>query len=225
MSRRDGRQRDAGSLVYGGVPRVDLMPPEVAIRRREAGVRNSLIAGVVVVVLLVAGGVAASVWFAAQAEDRLAAERQLTEELLATQLQYSEVRSVQSQINQIVQQRDELLTVDLLWRDEIAPYLAPLGGATVDAISVSSNAPFSTPLGLDGPLRAPRVATVSFSVSTDGVPEAAAWLRAFALVETYSDASIDTVVAEDGGYLSTITLNLNELALSERLITDEGDGS
>lgn len=217
MSRRDSRERDTtSSLVYGGVPRAHLMPPEVALRRREAGVRRALIAGILVVVLVVAAGIAGSFWFSGQAGERLAEERRTTEELLATQLQYSEVSRLQSQARTIDAQRAELLGVEVLWQEELAPYLGVLGGAVVTTLTVQSNAPFAPPLALEGPLRAPRVATVSMTVQTAESPPAPQWLRDFALVDTYADASISTVVADDDGFLSTITINLNESALSNR---------
>ena len=227
MSRRDSRERETtGTLVYGGVPRARLMPPEVAIRRREAGVRRSLIAGLLLVVLLVAAGVVGGLWFSGQAEQRLAEERRVTEELLATQLQFSEVSRVQAQARSITEQRDELLGVEVRWREVLAPYLAVLEGGQVDTIAVQSNAPFSPPLATDGPLRSPRVATVSLTVVSTDSPPAPQWLRAFALVDTYADASISTVVAEDAGFLTTITLNLNQAALSTAVTaTTDGDDS
>ena len=77
MSGRDAREQS--TVVFGAVPRAHLMPPEVALRRKESARRRGLVAIVALVVVLVVGAVAASFWYAAQAEARLAAERQVTE--------------------------------------------------------------------------------------------------------------------------------------------------
>ena len=54
MSRQ--QSRDASSaLVYGAIPRAQLMPPEVALRRRESSRRRGLIALVVATFVFLAG--------------------------------------------------------------------------------------------------------------------------------------------------------------------------
>lgn len=222
MSRRDARTREATTLVYGGVPRASLMPPEVGLRQRETARRRWLISLVVVVLLLVVAGIFGSYTVAAQAEQRLAEERLLTEELLATQLQYSEVVQLQAQVESITGQRLSLAETEILWRDTLTPYIAVLAGeGTITQLSASNAGPFAPPLGLQGPLRTPRVATVQLFVSTPGLPPAGAWMEALAQVDTYADASIDSVVQEDDTYVTVITLNLTGEALSARFAAEE----
>ena len=70
MSKRE--KSEGGALIYGGIPRANLMPPEVAQRRRESTRRRSLIALSGLVVAIVIGGVVASFLYAAAAEQRRA---------------------------------------------------------------------------------------------------------------------------------------------------------
>lgn len=210
--------RDTGALIYGAVPRANLMPPEVAIRRKEAARRRGLLSLVLLVFLLVMGGVVASNVAAAQAEQRLNDERDLTQQLLTEQLEYVEVQRIQSRLAAIDAQRALIAGVDISWRDVLAPYLDVLGANdVVDGVVAASNLPFEPPLALDGPLRMPRSATVELSILSGSMPDPHRWVRAWESEPTFADASIDSIVLEEGaGWLTTITLNVSAEALSSR---------
>ncbi len=227
MSRR--AKSDAGALVYGGIPRAHLMPPEVAMRRRESARRRSLIALSGLVAAVVIAGVVASFLYAAAAEQRLAEERRITDQLLATQLQYSEVTQVRGDLQTIADLRTELAAVEVLWADALAPYLSVLGSRNVvSEITVRSDEPAQPQLGVAGPLRQPRVATVSLIVTTPDVPRPWAWIRAWEQLDAFADASIDRVTLNEGeSYDVAITINLSIDALSQRFAPEgtEGEGS
>lgn len=220
MSRNE--KRPVGALVFGGVPRAHLMPPEVALRRKEAGRRRGLIAVTILVLLLTMAGIAVSYLAAAAAEVRLAAERRTTEELLATQLSYTDVIKVQNQLASVTDVRATLAAVEVLWGPVLDPYLSVLSAdEIIEDLSFQGASPAEAPLGISGPLRAPRVATVTIVVSTSTQPEPWRWYRAWEKLDTFADASIDNVVLLEAVYETTITINLNELALSQRFPSDE----
>lgn len=219
MSKRD--KVDAGALVYGGVPRARLMPPEVAMRRKESARRRSLIALTALVAAVTVAGIVAAFLAAAAAEQRLAEERRITEQLLAQQLQFTEVTQVRGDLQVIADLRSQLGSVDVLWLDALAPYFSPFtDGSTVDEITVISDAPSQPQLGLGGPLREPRVATISMTVFTPGQPTPWLWFRAWEQVPTFADASIDRITLGDSGYDTVVTINLNADALSGRYSAD-----
>lgn len=219
MSTRD--KADSGALVYGGVPRASLMPPEVAMRRKESARRRSLIALTALVAAVTVAGIVAAFLNAAAAEQRLAAERVLTEQLLAQQLEFTEVTQVRADLQIIADLRTQLGAVDVLWLDALAPYFRPLGsGAAVDALTVISDAPAQPQLGVTGPLRQPRVATISLTVVTPAEPTPWLWLRAWEQIPTFADASIDRITLIDAGYETVVTINLNAEALSGRFLPD-----
>lgn len=220
MSRRG--VRESGALVYGMVPRAHLMPPAVAIQRKERGRRRSLISLTIVVLAATVAGVVGSSLFAADAEARLAQERRTTEQLLATQLEFTEVTLVRGQTQSITDVRNQLATLEVLWRDTVNPYLGVLGDdEVVETLTFSSNAPARPPIGTTGPLREPRVATISMVVVTTELPAPQVWFRQWQLIDTYADASIDSITLQQQGYKTTITINLNDLALSQRFAEEE----
>lgn len=215
MSRRE--QREQGALVYGAIPRANLMPPEVAMRRKESARRRGLVTAVIGVVALTIAGTVGAFFYAAGAEARLVDERRVTDELLATQLEYTEVTLVRGQLQAITDVRAQLAGVEVLWREELRPYLAALSpGEVVDAMSFSSNAPAEPLIGVTGPLRSPRVATARIVVITENLPRPWEWIRDWELIETFGDASIDSITRQQDGYETTVTINLSELALAQR---------
>jgi hypothetical protein len=217
MSRQ--QSRDASSpLIYGALPRAQLMPPEVALRRRESSRRRGLIALVAVVLVLVVGGIVATYWLAAAAQQRLEAERAVTQQLLAEQLEYVEVLGIQERLDAVVAQREALAGVEVLWRSVLQPYLAVLDSSeVVEAVNAEGNAPFEPLLTQDGPLRAARSATVLLTVATAELPDSSSWLRAWEQLEGFADASIDSIALDgEDGYLTIVTLNLSSAVLTEQ---------
>jgi hypothetical protein len=222
MSRKDGRE--SGALVYGAVPRAHLMPPEVAMQKKERGRRRGLVTAVIAVVALTAAGTVGSYLFAASAETRLADERRMTEQLLATQLEFTDVTQVRGQLQSITEVRAQLATVEVLWQETLAPYLAVFSAdEQVESLSFESDSPAEPALGLTGPLRSPRVATIRLVVTTAELPVPYVWYRAWEEIDTYADASIDSITFLQDGYKTTVTINFNELALSQRFGDEEAD--
>ena len=220
MSRRDGHE--TGALVYGAVPRAHLMPPEVAMRKKERGRRRGLVSAVIAVLALTVAATAGSFFVAASAEARLAGERRTTEQLLATQPEFAEVTQVRGQLTSIADVRGQLATVEVLWDVTLAPYLAVLSAnEQVTSLTFLSDAPAEPALGLTGPLRSARVATVRLTVVTADLPRPYVWYRVWQRLDTYADASIDSVTAIQDGYETTVTINLNDLALSQRFSDEE----
>lgn len=220
MSRRD--QRDQGALIYGGIPRANLMPPEVALRRKDLARRRGLLVVAGAVVAATVAGVVASFLYAGAAEQRLADERRVTEQLLATQLEYSEVVIIRSQLGAITDVRAQLSGVEVLWAESFAPYLAVFSAAeVVDSLDFFSNAPAEPLIGVEGPLRSERVASATIVVRTATLPNPQLWLRAWEDIDTYADASIDSITLLQDGYDTTVTINLNDTALAQRFATEE----
>ncbi len=224
MSRR--AQTPSGSaIVFGARPRAQLLPPEVEWQRREAGRRRGLLSLVVVVLLIVAAGISASVWYSSQATGQLEVSQAETERLLAEQLEYAEVVQLRSTLRSTEQTRAELAGVEVLWQEILLPYREILeADGRITALQLAGNIPGAEPLAPAGPLREPLSARVTMTIQTVTVPPADDWVRQLSALPTLADVSVDSITSDDDtAYTSTLTINLNDAALSERFGTAEGD--
>jgi len=201
------------------------MPPEVEWQRREAVRRRGLLSLVVVVVVIVAGGISASFWYSSQATGQLEVAQAETERLLADQLDYSEVVQLRSTLRSTEQTRAELAGVEVLWEEILLPYRNILeADGRITVLQLVGNVPGVEPLTPSGPLREPLSARVTITIQTVAVPPADDWVRQLSAITTLADVSVDSITsADDTGYTSTLTINLNDAALSERFATEEGD--
>src|SRR5690554_4082752 len=91
--------KDTTGLVVGGEPRIDFLPPEVKAGKRARRTLRSLIALVLAVVVVCAGGYVFASSLAVQAQVALAEEQAKTQALLQEQSQYSEARTVAGQVS------------------------------------------------------------------------------------------------------------------------------
>lgn len=223
------KKTDKG-LVLGGEPRVELLPPEVGLRAKAAELRRRLALALVLSLVIVGVGYGLAWVVARSAEDRLAEAQQRTTQLITEQLKYAEVTQVSGASARIAQVREVGTSTEVLWRsviDEIRSILPE--GTTLSGVTAVGRAPWDPDLTVTGPLRAPRVATLTVVVTSPTVPDAAALVRALGKLTGYADASADSVVKEGEAYTTTITLNLDAEALSGRFApADEqepdGDG-
>ena len=192
--------------------------------KREKARRRGLVAITLFAAAVAIAGTVGATWLASVAQERLAAERRTTDTLLAEQLEYADVTRLQARLIAVDDVRASVANVDIDWRSELQPYIRVVGDeGSVRALDVQGNVPFGSPLTLQGPLRTPRSATVILTVVTTAEPEPWRWLRAWSEINTFADASVDSVTFEDGeGFITVLTINLTADALSERA-TVEGD--
>lgn len=221
-TKKDAKPDEA--VVFGGVPRVDLMPPEVAQGRRDARTRRTLGSLVLLVLALTAAGAIVASWWAGQAQQRLTDARNETLRLQQERLAYSEVTQLQSRIDAIIDQRQALAAGEVLWQDTVDPLLGIViaDGGVAQQVQIVGSAPGAEPLGVTGPLRQPRVASVTLEVQTPELPDGPGWLRSLASNPMVADASIDSIVGDpEAGYSTRITINVGENAYSGRFIEEE----
>jgi hypothetical protein len=76
-----------------------------------------------------------------------------------------------------------------------------------------------------GPLREPRVATLTFVISSPTIMDATANVRSLVDVPGFADATPDSVTEADGIYSTTVTLNVDKKALSNRFADETKEAS
>lgn len=210
------------ALVLGGEPRVQLLPPEVGARIRAAYLRRVSVLVLALAVVVVGGGYLLATLHADKQEADLAAAQAETQALLAEQLEYSEASLSSNMIATITAARAQNVVTEVLWSDVIAAIKASLpSGVIIESATMVGRAPWEPELEPAGPLRQPRVATIEFVISSPTIFDATAIVRGLVNVPGFADATPDTVSAEAGLFSTTVTLNINDLALSGRFGTEE----
>jgi hypothetical protein len=212
-------------LVLGDEPRVDLLPPEVHARAKMHALRRMLGLVVVLAVVVVAGGYLFATIRSAAAEAELSAAQDRTLELLAEQGEYSEASAASDLVDAALTDRVTVVSNEVPWADVIDAIRRLLPPeTTLDSATMTARSPWAQEMVTQGPLRAPRVATITFDVKSPSLLDTPAVVRALATIPGYADATPDLVVRNDTTFITTITLNLNAGALTDRY-ADEKDES
>lgn len=208
--------RKGSDIALGGEPRVNLLPPEVALRKKARGVRRGLVALVIAVLVLVAGGYAFATFRSIEAQGALATAQQRTQDLLTEQLKYIEVTAVTGNVQAVKDARTVGTSTEVLWNDYYIKIrdILPVG-ATLEAFTVNGRAPWEPEFLPAGPLRDPRAATVTFVLVTEAPIDYQAFTKKLAAIKGFSDVSPD-VLDQNGAYKATFTFNLTADALSGR---------
>jgi hypothetical protein len=218
------KPKNNDSLLLGGEPRVDLLPPEVRGERKAKSTRRALAfgaLGVLLVVLLASGG---ATLLAVQSQSALSAEQARTITLLAQQSKFIKVRQVQKEITLGKAAQQVGASTEIDWQKYLDSVQATLpGNVTIKAITVDSASPLATYGQATAPLQGARVATLSFSATSPTLPEVPTWLTALATLPGFEDAIPGSVTLDTtlNLYTANITMHINEAAFDERFATKE----
>jgi len=205
------------SVVVGGVPVVDLLPPEVrAERRAGVAVRRTWfgVAGAAAVVAIAVGAATAS---GIQAQGDLQAAQAETQQQLLEQGKYTEVRDVQSDIERLTAAQVVGGSTEIIWRDFLTDLQGTLpAGVSVTTITLDQASPIADYAQADSPLQGARVGTLTFTAESATLPSVPDWLDGLATLPGYTDATPGTVSLEEGVYDATVTMHIDQRAFSGR---------
>lgn len=212
------------TVVFGGVPRADLLPPE--IRREHAGrkTRRNLLWAVVAVIAVVFVGTGASYYFALTSQISLLAAQERTNELLVEQQKYSEVRVIQDELSDVGAAQKVGASTEIDWKAYLDKVEASLpDGVAIGAVTIEGASPMVDYEQPDAPLQGVRVATLTFGAVTETLPDTDAWLVALAELPGFTDANPDSLSLDEitGLYTAVITMHIGEGAWSERFVPEE----
>jgi hypothetical protein len=209
-------------LAIGGVPRADLLPPEIRHEAKTRGQRRVIVALVaLVVVAVVASSIAASV-LAMVSSQQMVAANERTNEILAEQSKYVVVRQYNDQVEVAEAARAVGVSTEIDWGTYLPEITSRLSAdATIDNLTVASTSPtVALPQG-SGPFDVASLAEITFTVSTSGFPAVATWLDSLTTIPGFADAVPSTIALESGKYSVNFTMHVNEGALSNRFSTNE----
>ncbi len=206
------------SLVAAAEPRVDLLPPEVRAERHARMVRNRLLLGVLLALVVMAGGTALATLQAVKAQSQLSAEQARGQAVLLQQQKYVEVRKVQAELKLIRAAEQVGTSTEIDWRKYLNAVQATLpANVVIDTVHIDSATPLAPYAQSTVPLQGARVATLSFTAKSATLPQVPAWLDALTALPGYADASPGSVTRDAGGsYSVKITMHINGQAFTNR---------
>lgn len=199
------------------VARVDLVPPIVEIRRKNAATERKLVAGLLALLIaIVAGGLAVAM-LAFTAEGTLAAERVRSQLLLNEQKQYTEVSAVKAQLGAYDGATLAALYSEADWArlmtelDTVLPDDVTLASESITVKGLSDDTSgIIEATGLD----APGVIEISFTANAERFDSPTPLLNALKGLTGYVSATVDAVAASnDAGYTITGIVQLGADAL------------
>jgi hypothetical protein len=205
-------------LVLGASPRVDLLPPEVADRKRGAAVRRGLVFGVVGALVLSAGGYAFASWQAIEASAKYDDARLTTSTLLAQQSEYSNVRALTQQLVTVADARQAGARTEIDWNAfflRVVPTLP--AGVSIDSFAIKSGSPLVAVAPPTIPGQTARAANSTFTVSSPSLELAQAWIVALKNLPEYGGAMATSISKEEAGpYTLTVQLAITDVAYTHR---------
>lgn len=217
--------RASKDLPLGAMPRVQLMPPEFAQRQRATTIRRRLLGAMLLSIVVVSLAYAAAFLYAQTSAANLARAEDRTQELLAQQLQYSEVSTANADIARLDGLVEFVGANDISWKRIVDDLRSRLpAGVALALVTAEAPAPWDPPLTVAGPLRQERVATSSIQITAPTTELVTEFTRALATIPGYADSSIDAITYDGGAVNAVITLNLNsETYESARTSVDEAE--
>jgi len=192
---RTGR-KESGRSYAGGLPQVNLLPPEVAAGRRIKEVKGWLGLAVVGAIVLVVLGYAVAALDVGRANDARAFEQNRTSDLLSEKAKYVAVTPVLADLGLVKQAQVAAGAPEVLWQPYLNAITAVLpADATVSSLAVATNDAKAT--GSGDPLVTQGVATITLVGTTSSVPDTATWIKALDSVPGFADARV-SVAKRDG---------------------------
>ena len=214
------------SLVLGGEPRVFLLPPEAAQREKARGARRLSILLLVLVIVAVGAGYGYAFSLNTTAQGALAEAQSQSAALVKQRKQYSKATAVAAKVTDVTDAKTLGASTEVLWSDLISAVRGSLPeGVLIESATMKARAPWEPEMLPAGPLREPRVATLTFVISSPTILDATAIVRSLVDVPGFADATPDSVTEADGIYSTTVTLNVDKKALSNRFATDSKEAS
>jgi len=205
--------KNSQRLVVGGVPRADLLPPEIKQDKVAGRQRSNLIAGLVLVVFLVVVAYGISTFLAIGANASLEAAQKRSSDLLAEQAEYSEVRELQAQLSAAQASLLVASAPEVDW----SPFLADFY-ATLPAGSIIKNVTVTPPgtVAVTSPLYDGGIVEIVAEVTMPTVPDNAAWMGRLQTLPGFTDWSPTTIADDNAAFKVTVTIHLGQDALWAR---------
>lgn len=213
-------------VAVGGPPRVDLMPPEVQLKRSQLRTRRSLrlvLFAVFLVVVVACGG--AWAW-STLAQTSLATAQSEQQSLIAQQAKYSKVTTIQDATTLIKAAQIVGDATEIDWQDYLSRLQATLpAGVTLATVSIDTADPMTAYAQSATPLQGDRIATLAFTATSPSLPSIPVWLDGLKTLPGFVDATPGQVSLADGVYSADVTMHIGTDAFANRFDPKKKDAA
>lgn len=218
------RAKKGPQTVMGGLPQVNLLPPEVRAARGLRSLKRWLAMALVVVLVLCAAVFALAKFAKVAADDELSTAQAETQRLQTEQQKYAEVPRVLGALQNATAARALGMSTDVSWASYYAAVTAVLPtDVSIDSLAMTSQSASGTAATATAanPLQAASVAQIQFIGRSTTVPNTAAWLDALNGVPGFADAwaSSATITQSQNKttyYNVTVTVQVTSIAYTHR---------
>jgi len=213
-----------GEAVIGGEPRVDLLPVEVHVGRRQRALARRAWLGVVVIAVAVALAVAGAGLNAVQRAADLTAVESETNSLLQQQQKYAEVRTTEQQSALIESGQKVGGATEIDWQGYVSELQAALpAGVTIASLGIDSAGPTAVYTQSSTPLQGQRIGTITATVDSPTIPSVPDWTDSLEELRGYVDSSIGSINQQSSGtgYTADITIHIDEKAYDGKYVKGE----
>jgi hypothetical protein len=203
----------------GGAPRVDLMPPEIRLKRSQLRTRRKLRLGLFGVFLVVVAACGGTWVLATVSQTTLAAAQSQQQQLLAQQATFSDVTTIQASIGLIKAGQKVGDSTEIDWNAYLTKLQATLpAGVTFSTVTITTTTPLTSLGQSTTPLEGSRVATLLFTASSPTLPSVPELLNALKTLPGFVDATPGDVssAGDVGGYTANVTMHINTQAFANR---------
>jgi hypothetical protein len=206
-----------GALTVGGAPRVDLMPPEIRVKRSQLRTRRKLRLGLVAVVAITALGCGGAIAWNVVNQATLAVGQLQQQQLLGQQGQYGEVKSTLGGIALVQAGQRVGASAEVDWSGYLGSISAALpAGMSLTQVTIDSASPVSGFAQPTTPLQGGRIASVTIEARSADLPSVSAVMNGIAALPGYVDATPLASTYDSGTYTSTLTFHVGTAALTNR---------
>ena len=187
-------KRNSSSSVLGGLPQVNLLPPEYRAQRALAVLRRWLAVLLVVVLGLCVAVFAVAKLAEGAANNELDTAKARTTQLQAEERKYAEVPAVLTALANTKAARTLGMATDVSWSSYYAAITAVLpANVSLDSIAVTAATPMTAAIAPTNSLQTASVGQIQFTGRSTTVPNTAAWIDALNSVPGLANAWASTV--------------------------------
>lgn len=225
--RAPGPVRGGGSNAPVGVaPRVDLMPPEIRLKRSQLRTRRSLRLGLFGVFLLVVAACGGTWAWSAISQTALTTAQSQQQALVAQQAKYSKVTTLQGAIALIQAGQVVGDATEIDWQDYLTKLQATLpAGVSLSTVSIGTADPMTAYAQSTTPLEGSRIATLAFTATSASLPSFPVWLDGLKTLPGFVDATPGQVSLTAGLYSADVTMHIGPEAFAHRFDGKKGASS